>query len=63
MIITEEKPLVQKLLDKDEITREDIQSLHLFGADYIDRLIAAGQETTRQKVAEALLRDRMVVIE
>lgn len=63
MIITEDKPLVQKLLDEDDITRQDIESLHLFGGDYIDRVLAAGQDVARQKVAEALLRDGMVVIE
>ena len=55
--ITVEKPIVDKLMEKDTITKGDIQQLHMFNDDYIDRLLAAGQMTARYKVAEALTRD------
>lgn len=57
MIATTEKSIVYKLLDGDEITKQDIQSIGMFGDHYIDLLLRAGQQVARQKVAEALTRN------
>ncbi|WP_020006193.1 hypothetical protein [Salinicoccus albus] len=57
--ITKEKSLVDKLMEKDTLTKTDIQQLQVFNDDYIDRLLAAGQMTARYKVVEALMRDGM----
>lgn len=54
--VTIEKSVVDKLLDKDMITKRDIRGLDMFNDDYIDRLLVAGQMTVRYKVAEALTR-------
>lgn len=60
--ITIEKSIVDKLLDKDEISKQDIKQLHMFNDDYIDRLLAAGQTTARYKVAEALIRGGIIEV-
>jgi len=60
--ITIEKSIVDKLLDKDEISKQDIKQLHMFNDDYIDRLLAAGQRTARYKVAEALIRGGIIEV-
>ncbi|GAA3723017.1 hypothetical protein GCM10022378_11360 [Salinicoccus jeotgali] len=57
MIATTEKSIVYKLLDGDEITKRDIQSIGMFNDHYIDLLLRAGQQIARQKVAEALTRN------
>ncbi len=57
MITATEKSIVYKLLDGDEVTKRDIQSIGMFGDHYIDLLLQAGQQVARQKVAEALTRN------
>lgn len=60
--VTIEKPIVDKLMDKDEITKADIQTLNLYNDHHIDRLLAAGQSTVRHKLAEVLVRDGIMEV-
>lgn len=59
---TYKKTVAEKLEDRDPITRADIESIDMFGAPFIDRLMMADEATRQYKVAEALYRDGMMII-
>lgn len=56
------KSVVHKLLDGNDLTKHDIQSVGIFNDHYIDLLLDAGQFVARQKVAEALTRAGMMEV-
>lgn len=60
--VTIEKPIADKLLDRDEITKSDIRTLNLYSDHHIDKLLAAGQSTVRHKLAEVLVRDGIMEV-
>lgn len=60
--VTIEKSIADKLLDRNEITKADIQALDLYNDPHIDKLLAAGQPTVRHKLAEVFVRDGIMEV-
>ena len=59
---TPEDIMYQKLIDREEITREDVKALELFSHYWIDeKLFKAGQQAVRSKMLEVMTREAMVV--
>lgn len=64
-IIIEQTPediMYRKLMEREEITREDVKALELFNDYWIDEvLFKAGQQVVRDKMLEVMTREAMVV--
>lgn len=52
---TPEMKLADKLLNRETVTRGDIQSLNMFGDKYIDMLLETPQWHVRAKLADVLV--------
>lgn len=52
---TPEMKLADKLLNRETVTRGDIQSLNMFGNKYIDMLLETPQWHVRAKLADVLV--------
>ena len=52
---TPEMKLADKLLSRETITKDDIQSLDMFGDNYIDMLLETPQWHVRSKLADVLV--------
>ena len=48
--------VADKLLENENITKEDVKKLEIFNDSYIDMLFNSGDETVKYKVAEAITR-------
>lgn len=56
-IIIEETPemiLADKLLNRETVTKRDIQSLNMYGDIWIDKLLKTPQANVRAKLADVL---------
>lgn len=52
---TAEMKLADKLLNRETVTKGDIQALNMFGDKYIDMLLKTPQSHVRTKLAEILV--------
>lgn len=52
---TPEMKLADKLLNRETVTKGDIQSLNMFGDNYIDMLLETPQWHVRAKLADVLV--------
>lgn len=53
---THREIVADKLLENENITKEDVKKLEIFNDSYIDMLFNSGDETVKYKVAEVLTR-------
>lgn len=53
---THREIVADKLLENENITKEDVKKLEIFNDSYIDMLFNSGDETVKYKVAEAIAR-------
>lgn len=52
---TAEMKLADKLLNRETVTKGDIQALNMFGDKYIDMLLKTPQSHVRAKLADVLV--------